>query len=183
MRGFIRAAVAALAVLAVLVGTGVAGAEPAGGQSYSQAELAALQARVDENLGLYGGGKQIGINQVEYLGGTLLLTLKLPGERSARAVQEPVGTAGVANCQYQWVCLWTDTHFNGDRLAKYACQTITVPQMFQDNTGSVHNNQTTNTETVLYNSGWSVLNANLAPTRISDTGVNVRWVTRYWKTC
>jgi hypothetical protein len=146
-------------------------------------EKSALQAKVDKQLKNYGGGTQTGINQVSYMNGTLLLTLALPGEKKARAIDEPVTPLGVANCASQYACIWTDTNFNGTRLSKFDCGTLTLAAPFNSSLASIHNNQTTGTQTLILNSSHAVLNANMAPSRINDAGVANRSQARFWTVC
>jgi len=147
------------------------------------AEQRSLQAEVDQHLKNYGGGKQIGINRISYEAGRMILTLPLPGEKKARAVGEPVAPAGVANCRFEFACLWADTNFNGAKIERAACETLTLAAPFNSSTASVHNNQTTGTQTRLLNSTRQILNASQAPSRINDTGVLDRSKVRFWVVC
>ncbi|SDJ75122.1 peptidase inhibitor family I36 protein [Nonomuraea jiangxiensis] len=146
-------------------------------------EKQALQAEVDKHLKDYGGGKQIGINEIAYEDNRLILTLPLPGEKKARAANEPITPLGVANCAYEYACLWSDTNFNGTRIARYACGTIALGAPFNSSVGSIHNNQTTGTQTLLLNGSRQILNGSLAPSRVNDTGVGSRANARNWTVC
>jgi|ERR1041385_5490455 hypothetical protein len=147
------------------------------------AQKAALQADVTEQLKNYGGGQQIGINQVSYDNGRMVVTLPLPGETRARAINEPVVPLGTANCAFEDACLWSDTNFNGTKIERFACGTITLAAPFNTSTASIHNNQTTGTQTVIFNASRQILNASLAPSRINDTGVGSRSSARFWTVC
>lgn len=142
-----------------------------------------LQAQVNEQLKNYGGGKQIGINQISYGNGRMILTLPLPGETKARAIDELITPLGTANCRFEWACLWSDTNFNGTKLEKFFCDRIVLAFPFSSSTGSIHNNQTSGTQTMILNSSQQILNANLAPSKINDTGVGSRGNARYWQVC
>jgi hypothetical protein len=150
------------------------------------AQQLALQAEVTGHLNDYGEGTQISINQVSFNDGNTILTLPLPGETSARAVDEPI-TQGVASAchgnQVGWACLWSDTNFNGSRLEHFNCETVTLGAPFNSSTASIYNNQTTGTQTVILNASGQILNANLAPSRIHDTGVLNRSQARRWRVC
>lgn len=147
------------------------------------AQQQALQTEVNTQLKNYGGGTQIGVNQIAYDNGQLILTLPLPGEKKARAVGEPMAPDGVANCGFTHACLWSDTNFNGSRLDRVNCDFITLSSPFNSSTASIHNNQTTGTQTVILNSSRQILNASLAPSRINDTGVGSRSNARFWQVC
>ncbi|MEV4246744.1 peptidase inhibitor family I36 protein [Streptosporangium canum] len=84
---------------------------------------------------------------------------------------------------YEYACLWSDTNFNGTRLAQSQCGTITLGSLFNSSVGSIHNNQTTGTQTLLLNASRQILNASMAPSRINDAGVGTRSYARYWRVC
>lgn len=151
--------------------------------AYTKSELETLQAEVDKHLNNYGGGKQISINQVSYEDGQMILTLPLPGETKARGLDEPVTPLGTANCAGLSACLWSDTNFNGQRISREPCQRITLAAPFNSSVGSIHNNQSNGTQTILFNSSGQILNANMAPSRINDTGVGTRFAARSWQVC
>ncbi len=147
------------------------------------AEQQALQTQIDRHLDEYGGGKQVGINEITYHGGRTILTLPLPGETKARAVDEPPTALGTANCSYEYACLWSDTNFNGQRLASAACRTLTLGAPFNPSTASIHNNQTPGTQTMILNGSRQILNANFPGSRVNDTGVGSRTFARFWLVC
>lgn len=155
----------------------------------SAAEQKTMQATIDRQLASSIGGKQVGINQISYEGGKLIMTFPLPGEVQARAVNEPVTPLGTANCDSLHACLWTDTNFNGTRLGTYHgigynCGTFDLANYnFASTASSVHNNQSSGTQTVLLNSSRQIENANLAPSRINDLGVSAGNKARYWTVC
>lgn len=179
----ILVALSAAASIGASIATGATPDAKAPDIVFTTAEKRALQAQINERLGDYGGGAQTGINEITYDNGLLILTIPLPGERKARAVNESATPLGVANCPYEFACLWSDTNFNGDRLARAACTTITLAAPFNSSTGSIHNNQTPGTQTLLLNSSRQILNANFPGSRINDTGVGSRWYARYWRVC
>lgn len=147
------------------------------------AQQAALQTQVQKHLNDYGAGQQIGINQISWDAGRTILTLPLPGETKARGVNEAVAALGTANCSYLYACLWSDTNFNGTRLSRTDCATITLAAPFNTSTASVHNNQSSGTQTLVLNGSHQVLNGTLAPSRANDTGVGSRSNARYWTVC
>jgi hypothetical protein len=192
MRTFARNLVATAAV-AVLATVGLATSAQATSRTQASADVPAvsltpadkqaLQRQLDGHLNDYGAGRQTGINQVSYDNGRIVLTLPLPGETRARAISEPVTPMGVANCAFAHACLWSETNFNGARLDRVACGTIALGAPFNSSTASIHNNQTTNTQTVILNSAQQILNASQAPSRINDTGVGSRGSARFWRVC
>ncbi|MET7334954.1 peptidase inhibitor family I36 protein [Nonomuraea sp. NPDC005650] len=149
----------------------------------TEPEKQALQAEVDKHLKDYGGGKQIGINEIAYDDNRLILTLPLPGEKKARSVNEAITPLGVANCSFEYACLWSDTNFNGTRIARFDCATVALAAPFNTSVGSIHNNQTTGTQTILLNASRQILNSSMAPSRINDTGVGSRSNARSWTVC
>ncbi|PPK63160.1 hypothetical protein V5P93_004096 [Actinokineospora auranticolor] len=183
MRRFPPAAVLVLVALTAILGVSAATATPAPQVAPAAHSQETLQSQVDKHLHDYGAGKQIGVNQIAFDEGRTILTLPLPGERGARAASEPVSALGTANCAYAYACIWSDTNFNGTRLSRTACDLITLAAPFNTSTGSVHNNQTNGTQTVLYNASGQILNANQALSKINDTGVGTRAYARTWRVC
>ncbi|MET8152518.1 hypothetical protein ACIBSW_20475 [Actinoplanes sp. NPDC049668] len=159
----------------------VAVAAPAAG--YTAAQKKALQAEVAKHLNDYGRGTQVGVNEISWDGGSTILTLPLPGETKARAASEAVAALGTANCAFEYACLWSETNFNGSRLSRTVCDTITLAAPYNSSTASIHNNQTSGTESYITNSSRQILNSTLAPSRVNDTGVGSRSAARYWKVC
>jgi hypothetical protein len=146
----------------------------------------ALQADVTGHLNDYGEGTQIGINQISFDDGNTILTLPLPGETRARAVDEPISQGLASAChsnQVGWACLWSDTNFNGTRIEHLKCETLTLTAPFNSSTASVYNNQTAGTQTIILNASGQILNASVAPTRINDLGVLNRNQARRWRVC
>jgi hypothetical protein len=154
-----------------LDGTITAQAERAG---LSRSEVAGLQKQIDEQMALTPGGKQIGVNQVAWRDGKAVMTFPLPGEKQARAVDEPVGTLGSANCSYTWTCLYEHANYDGRRLTWSDCGFVNLSSWnFIDKTSSWHNNQTSGTVTKVYNwtgSSWSQLWSSTAPSKDSYVG-------------
>ncbi|GAB3435532.1 hypothetical protein [Actinophytocola sediminis] len=189
MRTYSRIVAAALVALATTVGIGTASATGAPTDAkapevvFTAAERQALQAQVDRHLGDYGGGEQVGINEIAYDDGKMILTIPLPGEKKPRAIDEPITAQGQADCAYLYACLWSGTNFTGTRLAHTACGTVTLSAPFNSSTASIRNAQSNGTQTMILNSDRQILNANLAPSTINDTGVGSRWFVRYWNVC
>jgi hypothetical protein len=150
----------------------------------SAADQQALQAKVDAFLNSSVGGRQTGPNTIEFDGGKVILTVPLPGERQARAINEPIGTLGTANCSYLWACLYDGTNFDGARLALTNCGLYALSGYgFANITSSIHNNQSSGTQTYILNSSSQILNANLAPSRVNDVGVGGANRAVYWRVC
>ena len=148
------------------------------------AESLSLQAQVDAHLKNSVGGKQTGLNTISYENGTVVVTLPLPGEQQARAVGEAISPLGTANCASLWACLWDGTNFNGARLALTNCGTYTLSAYgFANITSSIHNNQSSGTQTYILNSSSQILNANLAPSRVNDVGVGDANRAVFWHVC
>ncbi|MEU6919217.1 peptidase inhibitor family I36 protein [Streptomyces olindensis] len=139
-----------------------------------QREVAALQKQIDRQMAFTPGGEQIGVNQVAWRGGKTIMTFPLPGEKQARAVDEPVGTLGTANCSYTWTCLYEHDDYDGRRLTWQDCAFNNLADYdFNDKASSWHNNQTRGTVTRVYNwtsSGWSQIWSSTAPSRSSYVG-------------
>ncbi|MGW0560788.1 peptidase inhibitor family I36 protein [Streptomyces sp. NPDC003016] len=140
----------------------------------SKSEAAGLQKQIDKQLATTPGGKQIGVNQIAWRGGKAVMTFPLPGERQARAVNEPVGTLGTPNCSYAWTCLYEHQNFDGRRLTWSDCNFENLANWsFNDKTTSWHNNQTRGTQTHVYNwsgSSWVLLWTSTAPSSSSYVG-------------
>jgi hypothetical protein len=79
--------------------------------------------------------------------------------------------------------LWSGTNFSGTRLEHFDCETLVLGVPFNTSTASIYNNQTTDTQTLVLNGSGQILNANLAPSRINDTGVLNRSQARRWRVC
>jgi hypothetical protein len=174
-------------VLATVGVTGVAAATPAAPHtalvSLSASQQAEMQSKVTAWLHKSVGGRQISVNQIAFDGGTVVVTLPLPGEQQARAVNEAVVPFGTANCAFQHVCLWTGTHFNGVKVDRVQCGQITIASTGISSMSSMHNNQTTGTASALKNSSGQILNENLAPSSIDDLGVSGVEQATLWKVC
>jgi hypothetical protein len=191
-----RVVVAIAAMLSALLGVGVSSATGSApeappyvgvpGVKLTVAEEQAMQAVVDEHVRHYVGAQQISINQIAYANGSVIMTLPLPGEQRARAIAEPRTPPGMPNCAFEHVCLWSDTNFNGTRIDRVVCNGIkyfVLPAPFNVSIGSIHNNQTPGTQTMVLDSDLQVLHANLAPSTINDTGVGARYGARFWQIC
>jgi hypothetical protein len=140
----------------------------------NKSEVAGLQRQIDKQMAKTPGGKQIGVNQVAWRGGKAVMTFPLPGEKQARAVNEPLGTLGTANCSYLWTCLYEHSNFDGRRLTWSDCNFENLANWgFNDQTTSWHNNQSRGTQTHVYNwtgSSWAQLWVSTAPSSSSNVG-------------
>ncbi len=139
-RGSILAVLVA-AVCALIVGSGTAQA------------ATSVQGQVDDVLAKSPGGKQIGVNEVAWHGGKVVLTIPLPGRQRALAAGEPATTLGTANCESAWTCLYEHANFDGRRLRFSDCGYVQDlgAYGFSDMTTSWHNNQTMKARTWVYN--------------------------------
>jgi hypothetical protein len=90
-----------------------------------------------------------------------------------------------AKCPRLFVCIWTDTNFRGvPQRKKLPCgKLLRLKKPFTENLASIQNNQTPGRQTVIYNDRKEILNANIAPSKINDTGVLNRSKARFWKVC
>lgn len=177
----VKLVVPIMALLLTMVGIGAASATPPVSKTEASAkapvvnltaaEKQAMQAAVDEQLRNSDGGKQVSVNQIAYANGSVVMTLPLPGETKARAIDEPLSPLGVANCPFEHVCLWSDTNFNGTKIDRVICNGtnyLALPAPFNTSTGSIHNNQTFGTQSMLLNSARQILSC-------KHSGVAVSW--------
>ena len=153
----------------------------------SSAEAWALQQRVDQQLKNSVDGKQIGPNQVSYYDGTIIVTLVLPGEESARAVNNDFEVQASLCTTLGHACIYDLTNFAGDnalRVDKVNCEEINLNSIgWLNRVSAIHNNQTTNTQTLLLDHNRNILNANRAPSKINDLGVESGNDADYWRVC
>ena len=100
-------------------------------------------------------------------------------------MDEPIPSPTPTGCPRTFACLWPDTNFRGDRHEEdLPCgRILNLPARFLTSLASIQNNQTTGTQTVIYNGRGEILSASLAPSRINDTGVLNRSQARSWKVC
>lgn len=142
----------------------------------TKAERVALDRRVQAAMATAPGGKRVGVNQVAWEGGDVVLTVPLPGEKQARATDESIGTQNEPNCAYTYVCLYDDAFFRGDRLAFQACKLRQLSKYgFHNRTESWHNNQTRGTYSHLFYWSSSVgtrfgMGLTLAPSAVGLVG-------------
>ncbi len=134
MRRIVLAAVAAAAVLIPLSGTSAAAAAP------SQATL--LQQRIDYQLALLPGGRQIAPNQISWDKQGVIMTFAVPG----------MSTFGAGSCAYYHACLYGDVDYNDGpdttpwQLSFYYCTARDLGDWgVRNQTSSWVNNQTANT--------------------------------------
>lgn len=112
----------------------------------SSSERAQLDRQVDAEMSKSPGATRVAVNQLAWDDGDVVLTLPLPGEKQARAVDEPIGTKDSPNCGYGSVCLYDDAFYGGRRLSFTACKLQKLRNYnFTNRTESWHNNQTTGT--------------------------------------
>ncbi len=140
-----------------------------------KAEAAGLQRQVDAQLAAVPGGEQTGLNEISWRGGKAVMTFPLPGEKKARAVGEAFAPAGSPNCSYLWTCLYEHANFDGRRLTWSDCDFVNLADWgFNDQTTSWHNNQSSGTQTTVYNwngvNAWVVLWTSTAPSSSSNVG-------------
>jgi hypothetical protein len=152
----------------------------------SPAEAWQLQQRMEQQLKNSVGGKQTGPNTVSYYDGSIIVTLVLPGETVARPLNNDFEVQA-SLCAAQNVCIYDFTNFTGDnatRVQKFACQEIRLIDLgFLNRVSAVHNNQTTNTQTILLDDRRHVVNANRAPSKINDLGDDAGNNADWWITC
>jgi hypothetical protein len=107
----------------------------------TKAQAQELQNRVDAYLAK-NGGVQIAANRIEYQ--KAILTLTLPGETFARAIDAPF-TAAAPACPFYHVCLFSGPSFSGSWITLYYCNTWAGIPWVGTN-GSFDNNQTNGTK-------------------------------------
>lgn len=134
-----------------------------------------LDRQVAEQLKLTPGGKRISVNQIAWQrdgAEPVIMTFPVPGERIARAAGELITPLGTPNCNYEGVCLWDYTNFEGKRLGPfYACRTENLANFgFANRTESWHNNQTPNTKSWLIQNG-QILMDMIPNSKVSHVGV------------
>lgn len=138
----------------------------------SGGEVADLQEQIDEQMAIVPDGKQIAVNQIAWRDGRTVMTLPLPGEKQARAVDESVGALGTANCSPYYTCIYEHASYEGRRLTWKDCAFHDLSDFdFNDKTSSWHNNQSSGTITRVYNwtgSAWSQIWSSTAPSRDSQ---------------
>jgi hypothetical protein len=110
----------------------------------------------------------------------------LPGEEVARAVDGDFEVMADL-CASQWSCIYDNTNFAGDnalRHARFNCEEVNLASIgWANRASSVHNNQSSNTQTLLLNSGRSILHANRAPSKVNDLGVESGNDADLWRVC
>jgi hypothetical protein len=152
----------------------------------SSEQLVQLQQRIDEQLKNSEGGKQVGPNAIAYYDGAVIVTLTLPGETEARQVNGNFEVMAPL-CKFEYACVYDNTNFSGDSalyLERFACAEINLSSIGWGNrVSSIHNNQTTNTQTYILNSARQILNANRAPSKVNDVGVGAANKAIYWRVC
>lgn len=170
---------AVLGLVAVTPFTGPAAAAPddegVAVLEVTKAQEQVLDQQIADQLKLAPGGERISVNQIAWKRDGLdpvIMTFPLPGERIARAAGEPATALGVPNCNYEGVCLWDFTNFEGTRLGPfYACRTETLANYgFANRTESWHNNQTPNTKSWLVQNG-QILMDMIPNSKVSHVGV------------
>ena len=144
-------------------------------------EQAQLQQEVDSVLRAMPGARQISQNQVA-IDDFTIVTMPLPGERVARGSGEPVGTLGTPNCPSLWICVWSGTNFDGNRLQRTTCGFDDIGKIaypgggfWNDRARSYHNNQSRGTRSVFFDysgSGphWDKVLTTTAPSSSPDIG-------------
>ena len=109
-----------------------------------------LQGEVDKVLaGLKSGGRQISANEVMSADGRVKTIIPVPGEQRARSLS---GAAALANCSYEYLCLFDYPNFSGTLRQLYYCDFINLGDYgINDRLESYDNNQTSGTVARFYN--------------------------------
>jgi hypothetical protein len=143
MRQTIKFVAASFAAVVLVLTTAGAGSPSAGSdwihgddraevRQLGHADAANLQQQVDEQVHRYGG-TQVSANEVSYRGGTVILALPLPGQRTAPVsshaalaasgggVTPDVGIYYIHGCtaggaDNRWYCFYQDAYWGGRRL-------------------------------------------------------------------
>jgi hypothetical protein len=146
----LAAAAAAIVVVTLPAASSAQPAAPADGSQpdfAEQAEAAGLTAREAERLQdrvdqevARTDGTQVSLNKVLWGNGGAATLLALPGEERARDVTDPSANTAGQECNYEYLCAYTDAHFGGDKFELWECDTYSVPTF-----ASWINNQTTGT--------------------------------------
>jgi hypothetical protein len=169
----------AVGLIAITPLTGPAAAAPvdeAGpGLQVTKAQELELDRQIAEQLKIAPGGKRISVNQIAWArdgAEPVIMTFPVPGERIARAAGEPITPLGTPNCNYEGVCLWDFTNFEGSRVGPfYACRTENLANHgFANRTESWQNNQTPNTKSWLVQNG-QILMDMIPNSKVSHVGV------------
>lgn len=114
------------------------------------AERAQVNTEVAETMRKAPGGERVGLNQIAWPDKGAVMTIPLPGEKRARAADEPIGTRG-DGCTYKRVCLYDYGDFEGRELEFYTCKFQKLRWYdFTNRTSSWANNQTSGTISELY---------------------------------
>lgn len=109
-----------------------------------------LQGEVDKVLaGLPDGGRQISANEVMSADGRVKAVVPVPGETRARSLS---GAQALANCYYEYLCLFDYPNFSGTLWQMYYCDFINLGDYgLNDRLESYDNYQTTGTTARFYN--------------------------------
>lgn len=115
----------------------------------SAAERQQVDAEVTQTMRRTQGGVRVGLNQIAWPDKGAVMTIPLPGEKRARAADQPVGTRS-KGCSYKHVCLYDYGDFEGKELEFYKCKFQKLRWYdFTNRTSSWVNNQTGNAKSTL----------------------------------
>lgn len=116
----------------------------------TMAERDQVNAEVAQTLRETKGGERIGLNQIAWPHKGAVMTIPLPGEKRARAADQPVGTRS-KGCSYKHVCLYDYVDFEGRELEFYECKFQKLRWYdFTNRTSSWVNNQSDYEKSTLY---------------------------------
>ncbi|OJF14769.1 hypothetical protein [Couchioplanes caeruleus] len=125
-------------------------AEQARSAGLDQRQARLLQGEVDKVLaGMKVGGRQVSANEVVSDDGRVKVVIPVPGEQRARSLS---GAETLANCSYEYLCLFDYAHFGGLLTRLYRCDFVNLGDYgLNDRLESYDNSQTTGTVARFYN--------------------------------
>ncbi|MCT9935430.1 peptidase inhibitor family I36 protein [Planotetraspora sp. A-T 1434] len=112
-----------------------------------------LQSQVDDQMKrMKPGAVQVSANQIRTADGDALITLPLPGEKVARAINAAEPISAFASCPYKYMCLYDGTGYTGLMMQLYTCKFYNLGDVgLNDRLSSYINNQTPGTAGDFYN--------------------------------
>ncbi|BCJ49690.1 hypothetical protein Asp14428_11650 [Actinoplanes sp. NBRC 14428] len=125
-------------------------AEQARAAGLDQRQARQLQGEVDRILaGMKTGGRQVSANEVRSADGRVRAVVPVPGEQRARPLS---GAGTMANCSYEYLCLFDRPNFSGVLFNLYYCDFINLGDYgLNDRLESYDNSQTAGTTAGFYN--------------------------------
>ena len=122
---------------------------PTIGSTLNASERHQMDAEVARTLQNTTGGKRISLNQIAWPEKGAIMTIPLPGEKRARAANQPIDTKAL--CDYKYACLFSDTGYTGRKVSFKKCSFQKLRWFtFTNKTSSWINNQTKGTKATLY---------------------------------